>query len=383
MYDQDFLFSEAQSSEFQNLALENGFILVGATNVIMRLSTDLERFGQFINGPQNDSSQCLRSILCPDNACTGLTCTNNYNTLLIAYSQSILACGTLGRTCDLLNASDISLRVGSEQVLKCTDETNAQFTDISSRDRNLSFVAAVYESQAHPSKSILYLGKSYHAQEISSGSITALIAPDFKDSYFSLIDDSELYVMVNNRRPVYHFAWTDEKYAYIIWSNLTNPQIKLSRYCNSVMADWSREDSYSNQYFAKDQGQRSYTEITLICTSSGQNLTNLISAKVTFGRLYLLFQSDSNAVICSATVPAINEHIDFIRKQCWNTSVGPNYAEPLDPTGSECFNVGGYQSQWVSGITKAVFRVGCEVNWKIYSFRMFENLNFYIQVFNY
>ena len=350
--------------------------------MIMRWSTDLERFGQFINGPQNDSSQCLGPIFCPDTVCTGLRCTNNYNTLLIAYSQSILACGTLGRTCDLLNISDISRRVGSERVLKCKNKSNAQFTKISSRDRNLSFVAAVYESQAHPSKSILYLGKSYYDREKSNGSITVLIAPDSQDSYFSLIDDSESYVVVKYRRPVYHFAWTDENYAYIIWSNLTNPQIKLSRYCNSVMADWSREDS-RKLYLAKDQGQRSYTEITLLCTSSGQNLTNLISAKIAFGRLYLLFQSESNAVICSATVPAINEHIDFIRKQCWNTNVGQNYAEGLDPRKRECFSINAYQSQWVSGTIKAVFRGGCGVNWEIYSFRIFENLNFYIKVFNY
>ena len=120
----------------------------------MQLSTDLEQFGRFINGPQNDSSVCLGPILCPDTVCKGLTCANNYNTLLIAYSQSILACGTLGRACDLLNISDISRRVGSERVLKCKDETNAQFTEISSRYRNLSFVAAIYESQTHPSKSI-------------------------------------------------------------------------------------------------------------------------------------------------------------------------------------------------------------------------------------
>ena len=350
------MFLDDQSPEFQNLILENGFISVGATNSIVQLSTNLEQIGRFIIGPQNDSSQCLGPILCPDTVCAGLTCANNYNSLLIAYSQSILACGTLGRTCDLLNASDISLRVGSERVLKCKDETNAQFTEISSRDRNLSFVAAIYESQTHPSKSILYLGKSYLEQEKSSGLINALIVPDSQNSYFSLIDDSELYIVVKNRRPVYHFAWTDEQYAYIIWSNLTNPQIKLSRYCNSVMADWSRKDS-RKLFLAKDQGQRSYTEITLLCTSSGQNLTNLISVKVTFGRLYLLFQSESNAVICSATVPAINEHIDFIRKQCWNTSVGQNYAERLDLTRRECFNVGGYQSQWVSRKTLAAFRV--------------------------
>ena len=210
-------------------------------------------------------------------------------------------------------------------------------------------------------KSILYLGKSYLEQEKSSGLINALIAPDSQDSYFSLIDDSELYVLVKYRRPVYHFAWTDEKYAYIIWSNLTNPQIKLSRYCNSVMAGWSREDS-RKLFLAKDQGQRSYTEITLLCISSGQNLTNLISAKVTFGRLYLLFQSASKAVICSATVPAINEHINFIRKQCWNTNVGENYAEGLDPIRRACFNVSRYQPQWVSRKTLAAFGV----DWKNY-----------------
>ena len=354
----NFLFLEYQSPEFQNLILENDFILVGATNSIMQLSTDLEQFGRFINGPQNDSSQCLRPILCPDAACGGLTCANNYNTLLIPYSQTILACGTLGRTCDLLNISDISRRVGSERVLKCTDETNAQFTEISSRDRNLSFAAAIYESQTHPSKSILYLGKSYLKQEKSSGSIIALIAPDSKDSYFSLIDDSASYVVVKYRKPVYHFAWTDEKYAYIIWSNLTNPQIKLSRYCNSVLAGLSREDS-RKLFSVKDQGQRSYTEITLICTSSGQNLTNLISAKIAFGQLYLLFQSESNAVLCSATVPAINEHIDFIRKQCWNTNVGENYAKGLDPTRRGCFKVSGYQPQWVSRKIKDK----CRVSW--------------------
>ena len=334
--------------------------MVGATNSILQFSTDLNRSEEFINGPQNDSNQCLGPIFCPNTAqnavCHGLSCTNNYNTLLIAYSQTILACGTLGRTCDLLNANNISLRVGSERVLKCKDETNAQFTEISSRDRNLSFVAAVYESQAHPSKSILYLGKSYLEQEKSSGLINALIAPDSQDSYFSLIDDSEKYVVVKYRRPVYHFAWTDEKYAYIIWSNLTNPQIKLSRYCNSALAGLSRENSRKSTE-AKDQGARSYTEITLLCTSSGLNLTNLISAKVAFGRLYLLFQSESNAVICSATVPAINEHIDFIRKQCWNTSVGQNYAERLDPTRRECFNVSEYQPQWVSRNIKATFKV--------------------------
>ena len=265
------------------------------------------------------------------------------------------------RPVDLLNISDISRRVGSERVLKCKDETNAQFTEISSRYRNLSFVAAIYESQTHPSKSILYLGKSYLEQEKSSGLINALIAPDSQNSYFSLIDDSELYVLVKYRRPVYHFAWTDEKYAYIIWSNLTNPQIKLSRYCNSVMAGWSREDS-RKLFLAKDQGQRSYTEITLLCISSGQNLTNLISAKVTFGRLYLLFQSESKAVICSATVPAINEHINFIRKQCWNTNVGENYAEGLDPIRRACFNVSRYQPQWVSRKTLAAFGV----DWKNY-----------------
>ena len=356
------MFIDDQSPEFQNLILENGFILVGATNSIMQLSTDLEQFGQIINGPQNDSSICLGPILCPDIVCIGLACANNYNTLLIAYRQSILACGTLGRTCDLLNASDISLRVGSERVLKCKDETNVQFTEISSRDHNLSFVAAVYGSQAHPSKSILYLGKSYLEQEKSFGSISALIVPDSQDSYFSLIDDSASYVVVKYRKPVYHFAWTDEKYAYIIWSNLTNPQIKLSRYCNSVMVRLSREDSRKS-IVAKDQGSRSYTEITLLCTSSGQNLTNLISAKVTFGRLYLLFQSESNAVICSATVPAINEHINFIRKQCWSTNVGENYAEGLDPTRRACFNVSTYQPQWVSRKIKAAFTVSW-VDWK-------------------
>ena len=340
--------------EFQNILVSNGSVLIGATNSIIQLDNDLSVLRQFNVGPADDGVSCLSPLYCSgkmfnDRICSGeVRCTNNYNTLLLTYRDRLLACGTLHETCDLLKIDNISERFGSKHELQCpSDGITSKQIMITRRSRSFPVVAAIYLNNTSNDNDLLYLGRSPEP-------IRTLIAPSLTNTYFTLVDDVSKYVIdqFSSRRAYYHLAWTDAKYAYILWSDETNNQLKLSRYCNEIVSHLSRSKVEKGDIFGIVEGVRTYTEITLQCNFEKQLTTNdVISAKVAFNNLYILCHNRrGKAVISSASISELNNEFNFVRSQCWNTTGSNRFADILPRAGSGrkfCSKVDDYTNDWV------------------------------------
>ena len=335
-------------SGIQRLLFENGSVYVGAINTILQLRPDLSVLHQFNTGPANDSVLCAASLVCGSSSqlCNGpVTCNDNFNTLLLPYRDRLLACGTLYAACDLLNLSDLSVRFGEETDLKCLDNvgtTSQKELSVSTRNYNTSLVGSVYVNNTNLTNTdsdVFYWGR-FHED------IKVALAPSAANTYFTVIENSELYVP-NDRRPVYYFSWTNSDYGYILWSTSSaTPQLKLSRYCNRIVSEYAR----ANITTATDlnRGSRSYTEITLQCNLRGTVLIDLISAAVYFNKLFLFYQSNNQVVICSSNVFDVNRQFNFIREQCWNSTDSP-FVRPTikPPSGKNCGTQPGFEDEWV------------------------------------
>ena len=321
-----------ENVEFQTLLIENGNIFVGATNAILQFDDNLSLLKKFDTGPADDGESCISPLFCDEDPLlcpAGFQCTNNYNTLLLTYGDRLLACGTLYETCDLLMLNDITRRFGNNRDLQCAAGFPIRKTTyITRRNRSLPIVATTYLNDKLSDNDLLYLGRS-------PDSITTLIAPSSVNSYFSIVDSTETYYFPEDyrtRKAIYHLAWTDDEYAYILWTAATTNQLKLTRYCHETMSSLSRNDVEDNaNQFGLNQGIRTYTEITLQCNSNGNLATDVVEAKVAFNTLYVLFRNNSNDVakICSSTVQSFNENFDFVRSQCWNSSESRNVANTI------------------------------------------------------
>ena len=347
------IFIESEAVEFHTILASNGFVFIGATNSIIQLNKNLSLLRQFNVGPANDDVSCLSPLLCNNNShyevCSGeVRCTNNYNTLLLTYRDRLLACGTLYETCDLLQIDNISVRYGSKYELQCPrDGITSKMIRITRQNPLFSVVATVYLNDTSNDNDLLYLGRS-------PGPIRTLIAPSLTNTYFTLVDDVSQYVseQISGRRANYHLAWTDAKYAYILWSDETNNQLKLSRYCNQIVSHLSRELIENVTIFGIVEGVRTYTEITLQCNFEKQLTANdVISAKVAFNNVYILYHNRrGKAVISSASISELNDEFNFVRSQCWNTTGSNRFANVLSRLGtglSSCFKLDSYTNDWV------------------------------------
>ena len=332
----------------QRLLFKKGSVYVGATNTILQLRPDLSVLHQFNTGPGNDSNTCSASLVCGPSfqLCNGpVTCNNNFNTLLLPYRDRLLACGTLYGACDLLNLSDVSVRFGKEKDLKCLNnvETTSQKEQfVSTRNSNTTLVGSIYVNETDTNftaSDIFYWGK-FHED------IKVALAPSAANTYFTVIENSELYVP-KDRRPIYHFSWTNSDYGYILWSTSSaTPQLKLSRYCNRIASELNRGDIGTDTDL--DRGSRFYTEITLQCNLRGTVLTDLVSAAVYFNKLFLFYQSNNQVVICSSNVFDLNRQFNFIREQCWNSTDSP-FVQPIipPPSGRNCGTQSAFEEEWV------------------------------------
>ena len=334
--------------ELQTLLIESGNIFVGATNAILQIDDDLSLLKKFDTGPANDGESCIAPLFCAEDQllCTaGFQCSNNYNTLLLTYRDRLLACGTLHETCDLLMLNDITRRFGDRLDLQCPSGLLFRKTEcITRRNRSLPIVAATYLNNMRSDNDLLYLGRS-------PDSIDALIAPSLENSYFSHVDSIGVHLLEDYRRkPVmYHLAWTDDEYAYILWTDASNHQLKLSRYCHKIMSTLSRNDVEDFVLQVElNQGIRTYTEITLQCNSDENLATDVVEAKVAFNTLYVLFRNNSNNVakICSSTIQSFNENFDFVRSRCWNSTNSENVANTIEFWNS-CALKPGFSKEWV------------------------------------
>ena len=347
-------FVETEVVEFQNLLVTNESIFVGATNAILQFHYDLLFREMFQVGPADDDVSCLSPLFCRgeifnDRICSGeVRCTNNYNTLLLTYRNRLLACGTLYETCDLLMLNNITARYGSKNELQCPSEgITSKKILLARRDRSLPVVAAVYLNNTSSDNDLLYLGRSPEQ-------LKTLIAPSLVNTYFTLVDDVSLYVTEQNPEvtAIYHLAWTDDQYAYVLWTNKTNNQLKLSRYCNTIVSHLSRSVVEKGDIFGIVEGVRTYTEITLQCDSNPNSTNDFVSAKVAFDNLYILYHNNNSLLaICSAAVSSLNKEFNFIRFDCWNTTGENKFAEILPRTGpvrNTCSKVDDFTSEWVS-----------------------------------
>ena len=331
--------------EIQRLLFKNGSVYVGATNTVLKLRPNLTVQHQFNSGPGNDSNFCVASLVCGPSSqlCNGpVTCNDNFNTLLLPYRDRLLACGTLYGTCDLLNLNDVSIRFGEEKDLKCLDNvgtTSQKELLVSTRNSNTALVGSIYVNNTNTDSDIFYWGK-FHKD------IKVALAPSAVHTYFTVIENSELYVP-NDRKPVYHFSWTNSDYGYILWSTSSaTPQLKLSRYCNRIVSKLDRVDITTDTDL--DRGSRFYTEITLQCNLRGTVLTDLVSAAVYFDKLFLFYQSNNQVVICSSNVFDLNRQFNFIREQCWN-STDSLFVRPIVPraSGKNCGTQPDFKEEWV------------------------------------
>ena len=341
--------SESEPAELQTLLVEKGNIFVGATNAILQFDDNLLLSKKFDTGPANDGESCISPQYCAKDQilCTvGVQCSNNYNTLLLPYRDRLLACGTLHETCDLLMSDDITRAFGNKLDLQCPSGLPTRKTTyITRRNRSLSVVAAVYVNRTQADDDLLYLGRS-------PAPIKTLIPPSLENSYFSIIDITERYLPeeYSARRAFYHLAWANEEYAYILWTDETNDQLKLTRYCHEVMSTYSRNDvEDEDNRVILDQGIRTYTEITLQCNSKGNFATEFVEAKVAFNTLYVLFRNNSNntAKMCSTTIQSLNDNFDFVRSQCWNSKDSRNIANTIGEQNT-CYFGFDFSSEWVS-----------------------------------
>ena len=334
--------------EIQRLIYNHRSLYVGATNTIVQLRHDLSRQSQFNTGPGNDSSTCAAPLVCGTSSqlCSGpVPCKDNFNTLLLPYRDRLLACGTLYAACDLLNLRRVWRRFGKETDFKCLNnvlEPSRKRLSFSTRNSNTTLVGSVYVNNTkltNTDSDIFYWGK-FHED------IKVLLGPSAANTFFTVIENSELYVP-KDRRPVYHFSWTNSDYGYILWSNSSvTPQLKLSRYCNRIVSELNRGDIGADTDL--NRGSRSYTEITLQCNLRGTVLTDLISAAVYFNKLFLFYQSNNQVVICSSNVSNLNKQFNFIREQCWN-STDSQFVRPIISSAQRrnCIKQIEYSEEWV------------------------------------
>ena len=331
--------------DIHRLLFKNGSVYVGATNTILQLRPDLRVLHQFNTGPANDSNFCVASLVCAPSSqlCNGpVTCNNNFNTLLLSYRDRLLSCGTLYAACDLLNLNDVSIRFGEETDLKCLDNVGSSSQKellVSTRNSNTTLVGSIYVNNINTDSDIFYWGR-FHED------IKVALAPSAANTYFTVIENSELYVP-NDRRPVYHFSWTNSDYGYILWSTSSaTPQLKLSRYCNRIVSEYARADIGTDTDL--NRGSRFYTEITLQCNLRGTVLTDLVSAAVYFNKLFVFYQNNNQVVICSSNVFDVNRQFNFIREQCWN-STDSSFARPIIPpaSGINCETQLAFEEEWV------------------------------------
>ena len=320
-------------------------MFVGATNTILQYSRNLELINQFDNGPGNDSSSCGGPPYCDmgDVCQNSLKCANNYNRLLLPYRNQLLACGSLHAVCDLLDLSNISRTVGSSRNLKCRDQNLArQLVSAGSRNVELPLVAAIRENQEYSNRDLIYLGRPDHFIEV-------LYAPSLQYSYFTVVD--QFVENVYNKVAIYHLAWTTEDYGYVLWTNSTTNETKLSRYCNNIMSEFSRSE-FGGEFSPDNIRDRTYTEISLQCNGTNlQPLSTVIAAKLVYYQLFILYQDGSDAVICDANVTYLNAQFDFVRDRCWNSDEGLRYAQFLN-SNVNCRKLAFFASEWVSANLK-------------------------------
>jgi len=354
------LFLESvEEVEFQTILIENGSIFVGATNAILQFNDSLSMTRKFVTGPADDGDSCLAPRFCfEEEFCSeNVRCANNYNSFLLAYRNRLLACGTLYRICNLLTLDDITQRFGNKLDLQCATPEKGKTISITSRNRTLPVAAAVYVNNSNPENDLLYLGR-FQANEdsnIESSSINVLIAPSSEKNYFTLVDSSTVYLPeeYSSRRGLYHLAWTDSEYGYVLWTDDTNHTLKLTRYCNVIVSHFSRIQVEMDNV-GTDQGLRTYTEITLDCNSNEISETKLIEAKIISDQLYMLFHNGSgNVAICSSNISDLNNRFNYVRTECWNTTNSSSAARALNRDGvAACRSIPrpDFNNEWVSFI---------------------------------
>ena len=243
-------------------------------------------------------------------------------------------------------SDDITRVFGNRLDLQCPSGSPIRkITYITRRNRSLPIVAAVYVNRTQADDDLLYLGRS-------PAPIDTLIPPSLENSYFSIIDITERYLPeeYSARRAFYHLAWANEEYAYILWTDETNDQLKLTRYCHEVMSTYSRNDvEDEDNRVILNQGIRTYTEITLQCNSKGNFATEFVEAKVAFNTLYVLFRNNSNnaAKMCSTTIQSLNNNFEFVRSQCWNSNDSRNVANVIEEMNACSFRFD-FSTEWVS-----------------------------------
>ena len=333
------MLGNTDNNEFQQVTVQRGNVYVGATNTILQFSSSLNEISRFENGPGNDSSYCGGPPYCDlGNLCqSNQRCSNNYNRLLIPYRDRLLACGTLHEVCDLLELEDIANIYGIPRELKCRDENTVQYVAVGSRNLESPLVGAIQTNAEYPDRDLLYLGRPDHF-------IQVLFAPSEPNPYFTQVD--QFIETAFNRVAKYHLAWTTADYGYMLWTNSTTEETKLSRYCNSIMSESSR-DSFREEFDSPSLGPRTYTEISIQCRGSNmQVLSSLVTAKYIFDQLFVLYQDGSETAVCATNITHLNQQFDFVRDRCWNSTEGSLYAKYMNP-GSNCTHYDFYEEEWV------------------------------------
>ena len=96
----------------------------------------------------------------------------------------------------------------------------------------------------------------------------------------------------STRKAIYHLAWANEEYAYILRTDETNNELELTRYCHETLSRNNVEDEENR--ILLHQGSQTYTEITLQCNSEENLATEFVKAKLVFNTLSVLFRNNSN-----------------------------------------------------------------------------------------
>ena len=334
-----FVLDSLADNQFQNMIVQNDNVYVGATNTILQLSRSLNIRNTFRNGPDNDSVECQSPTSCPvvgdrDLCISSFRCENNFNRILLSYRNQLLACGTLFKVCSLLQLENISNFAGSQDFLQCKSKNVNQFIHVSSRNLAQNVVAAVNVDNERTDSDLMYLGQP-------GKFIQTLLVPSQENSYFTLTGR-----LNGGTRAFYHLAWTTQEYGYILWTNSSTSEIKLSRYCNGAIRERSRSDISSEFGSDSSDGDRSYTEITIQCPGVNLASLNVESAKFQYDQLFIRFKLRNQNAICSANLSSINQHFNMVRNQCFFSNSANKYAKHLGSNCSQIVNIP--IPEWVS-----------------------------------
>lgn len=309
----------------QKALLNDRHLYLGATNLVLQLSTQtLKLVAQFKTGPDLDNANCAKPFFCLSDQCTKKTrCVPNYNKLLVAFRDVILACGTMQRKCYLLQAVNVSLPAKWKRDY--CDKTKDTF--ISIRNKSLPMVASIYETK-QPNGSdfdLLYVGGS---NDVNLGddmaySMTSYFLPGPNKSVIENIDQAWGYLprKLGSR---FVYSWTTSTYGFIMWTD--GAATRIARYCHQSLTNMFK-NAQRHQIASTEWGKASYVEVGLECTDGGAGYADAVSAEHVNGTLYVLFAGTGKFTVCEISLEEIIRKGTQARRSvlnnCSNVDVQP------------------------------------------------------------